>query len=75
MKRRLLYSAAFLFIMFSATSCEAISDCKVCQDVKYEGGAVVSASPETQYCGQDLINKESTPDLTIGSVTTKVECH
>ncbi len=74
MKRKLLYGAALVFIMFSVPSCEALSDCKVCQDVKYEGGAVISASAETQYCGTDLINKESTPDFTLGSVTTKVEC-
>jgi hypothetical protein len=75
MKRRLIYGAAFLFVMFSMTSCEAIGDCKVCQDVKYENGVVISASPETQYCGTELINQESRPDFTLGSVTTKVECY
>jgi hypothetical protein len=34
----------------------------------------LESGPETEYCGADLIAKEATPDITIGTVTTKVEC-
>jgi hypothetical protein len=74
MKRKLLFGSAFLFIMFSVTSCEKLGGCKVCQDVRYEAGAVIGATAETEFCGTQLIQKEATPDLTIGSITTKVEC-
>ncbi len=29
---------------------------------------------ETEYCGTDLVTKEATPPVTVGSHTTKVEC-
>jgi hypothetical protein len=75
MKRKIIFSISFLVIMFSVTSCEKLGGCKVCQDVKYEAGSVISKSAEQEYCGTELIQKESTPDFTLGSVTTKVECN
>jgi hypothetical protein len=74
MKRKLLFGATLLLLSWAATSCEAISGCKICKNVKYERGAVLESGPETEYCGADLIAKEATPDVTIGTVTTKVEC-
>jgi hypothetical protein len=74
MKRKLLFVTTFLFLVWAATSCEAISGCKICKNVKYERGAVLESGPETEYCGTDLIAKEATPDETIGTVTIKVEC-
>jgi hypothetical protein len=62
MKTKLVFGAAFLFVVWAATSCEALSGCKKCKDVIYE------------YCGAELIAKEATPDVTVGSQTTKVEC-
>jgi hypothetical protein len=75
MKRKLLFGATFLFLVWAATSCEAISGCKKCKNVTYENGSVVSSSGETEYCGTDLIAKEATPDVTVGTITTKVECN
>jgi len=74
MKRKILFGTVFVFIMVSVTSCEELSGCKVCQDVRYEAGIVIGSSAETEFCGTELIQKEATPDLTIGSITTKVEC-
>ncbi len=74
MKRKLLFGAAFLFVVWAATSCEALTDCKFCKNVTYENGVVVNEGSETEYCGADLIAKEATPDVTVGSLTTKVEC-
>jgi len=33
----------------------------------------VKGSHETEYCGAALEKKESTPDVTTGALTTKVE--
>ena len=75
MKTKLLFGAAFFFFAWAATSCESLSGCKVCKNVTYENGSVVNSGSETEYCGTDLITKEATPDVTVGSLTTKVECH
>ena len=75
MKRKLLFGATFLFLVWAATSCEAISGCKKCQNVDYENGLVINSGPETEYCGDELIKKEATPPVTVQNRTTKVECH
>jgi hypothetical protein len=74
MKTKLVFGAAFLFVVWAATSCEALSGCKKCKDVIYERGSVVNSGSEIEYCGAELIAKEATPDVTVGSQTTKVEC-
>jgi hypothetical protein len=74
MKRKLVFGASFLLIAWAVTSCEAISSCKKCKNVEYENGSVIISGSETEYCGADLVKKEATPDVTVGSVTTKVEC-
>jgi hypothetical protein len=74
MKRKLIFGATFLFLAWAATSCEAISGCKKCKEVIYEKGSVLSSGSETEYCGTDLITKEATPDVTVGTLTTKIEC-
>ena len=74
LKRKLLFAVAFLFIAWGATSCEAISGCKICKDVTYENGAVISSGTDTEYCGADLVKKEATKDITVGTQTIKVEC-
>jgi len=74
MKRKFLYLLSFLFLAWIANSCEALSGCKKCQDVTYEDGVVVFATPETEYCGEELIKKESIPDAPVGNQIIKVEC-
>ncbi|TAL65159.1 MAG: hypothetical protein EPN88_09930 [Bacteroidetes bacterium] len=74
MKRKLLFGALFLFFVWAADSCTALKDCKFCKNVTYENGSVVSSGTETEYCGTDLITQEAKPDVTVGSLTTKVEC-
>lgn len=74
MKRKLLFGAAFMFVAWAATSCEAISGCKFCKNVTYENGSVLISGSETEYCGADLVKQEATPDVKIGTLTTKVEC-
>ena len=36
---------------------------------------VINTGTETQYCGTDLVKQEAIPDVTVGTITTKVECH
>ena len=74
MKRTLIFGATFLFIAWAFTSCESLSDCGFCKNVTYENGSVINEGTETEYCGQDLIVKKATPPVTVGSLTTKVEC-
>lgn len=75
MKKKLLYATVFVLIAWSFTSCNSLSkNCKFCKTVTYENGNVVNSGTETEYCGTDLIAKEATPDITVGSLTTKVEC-
>ena len=74
MKSKLLFGASFLFIAWAFTSCEALSDCGFCKNVTYENGSVINEGSETEYCGDALIAKKATPPVTVGSLTTKVEC-
>jgi hypothetical protein len=74
MKSRILFIAVLLFLCWSVNSCEMISGCKICQDITYENGQEVFASPETEFCGDELIAKETTPDVTVGNQTIKVKC-
>jgi hypothetical protein len=74
-KSKFLFIAAFLLLSWAANSCEALTGCKVCQDVTYEDEKEVYSTAETEFCGDDLIKKEATPDLPIGKQIIKVECH
>jgi hypothetical protein len=74
MKRKLILGVSFLFIAWAFTSCEALSDCGFCKNVTYENGTVINEGSETEYCGQELIAKKATLPVTVGSLTTKVEC-
>lgn len=72
MKRVLLYAAGFVFIAISFTSCE--KSCKICQQNTYNSSGLVTAGTETEYCDAALLRIEATPDVTVGSLTTKWEC-
>jgi hypothetical protein len=76
MRRKLIFGVSFLVIAWTFTSCESLSDCGFCKDVTYETGNPdpIQTGTETEYCGQDLVNKKATAPVTVGSLTTKVEC-
>lgn len=76
MKKTLVFAASFLFIAWAFTSCESLSDCGFCKEVSYEQGNPdpVQVGTETEYCGTDLIKQKAIQPVTVGSVTTKVEC-
>jgi len=72
MKRKILLGAGLLFIGWAATSCE--ENCGFCRTVTYENGVVINTGTETEYCGADLLAQKAKPDITVGSLVTKVEC-
>jgi hypothetical protein len=75
MKRKLFYAAGFFFIVFSFTSCDAIKNCKICQQNTYNStGGLITAGSESEYCDADLIRIEATPDVTVLGITTKWKC-
>jgi hypothetical protein len=74
MKKKLIIGASFLFIAWAFTSCEALSDCGFCKEVTYEGTTLVNEGTETEYCGADLAKQKAIQPVTVGALTTKVEC-
>jgi hypothetical protein len=73
MKRILSYSAAFVFIVLSVTSCE--KNCKVCAQNTYDSSnKLVTAGTDAEYCDAELIAVEAIKDVTISGMTTKWEC-
>jgi hypothetical protein len=73
MKRILIYAAGFVIFAVSFTSCE--NSCKVCQQNTYNSsGTLLTSGSETEYCDAALLRIESTPDVTVGGVTTKWVC-
>jgi hypothetical protein len=75
MKSKSVLFAVLLFIYWAANSCEALNGCKVCQDITYEDGKEVFSTPDKEFCGDELLTKEATPDVTVGNQTIKVKCH
>jgi len=74
MKRKLLLGVFFVFLAWAATSCEALSDCGFCKNVTYDNGVITNTGAESEFCGAELIAKKATPDYTVGTLVTKVEC-
>ncbi len=75
MKRKLLFGAAFLFVAWAATSCEALSDCKFCKMVTTDSSnGDVNEGGETEYCGAELIVIKAKTPTTTGTLTTKWQC-
>jgi len=74
MKKKILFGAGLFFVAWAFTACDALGDCGFCKTVTYENGVVINSSAETEYCGTDLITQKAKPDITIGSLVTKVEC-
>ncbi len=76
MKKKVLFRlsvlAAVVAMTVSIDSCA--NNCKFCKYVEYENGNVINSGSETEYCGADLIKQEAIPDVTVGGITTKVEC-
>jgi hypothetical protein len=74
MKRKILFGAGLLFFTMLFTACNPLSDCGFCKNVTYENGVVINSGTETEYCGTDLITQKAKPNITVGNLTTKVEC-
>ncbi|MFN8211734.1 MAG: hypothetical protein U0T33_12335 [Bacteroidales bacterium] len=75
MKKKLIIAAAFVIFAVSFNACSLLQNCKTCKYVTYDNGSYVSETGAAEYCGTDLVKQEAIPDVTVGSVTTKVECN
>lgn len=74
MKRKLFFAAVLAFMAISFPSCEE-TGCRVCQQNTYDSsGDLIRAGSETEYCDASLVRIQTTPDVTVGGVTTKWEC-
>lgn len=75
MKKKILFAAGLLCMLISFHSCE-LSNCQVCNQVKYDNqsGDVISEGTEAEYCDGELLAIKATPDVPIGNTTTKWEC-
>ena len=75
MKKKILYAAAFLFIVWAAQSCEALDECKFCKMVTTDNvTGEVTEGFETEYCGASLVAIEAKGPTTVGNSTTTWEC-
>lgn len=75
MKRKLLFTAGFIFVAWSFNSCDSLKSCKTCQQNTYNSaGTLLTAGSETEYCDAALVRIEATPDVTVVGVTTKWVC-
>jgi len=72
MKKKILFAAGLFFIAWGFTACE--DNCGFCKTVTYENGVIINEGTETEYCGTDLLTQKAKPDITVGDLTTKVEC-
>ena len=75
MKRKILYAAAFVFIAWAATACEALSECKFCKMVTTDSSnGDVTEGFETEYCGAALVAIQAKGSVTVGTKTTVYSC-
>ena len=73
-EKEVIIRSIFSFIAWAFASCEALSDCGFCKNVTYENGSVINEGSETEYCGADLEAQKAIDPVTVGNLTTKVEC-
>lgn len=73
MKRKIVFAVVLVLIAWSFTSCE--KKCKFCRTVTYDNGVEINSTSSSEYCGASLVAKESTPDIEIGTLLTRVECN
>ncbi|MDR2887882.1 MAG: hypothetical protein LBV26_07790 [Bacteroidales bacterium] len=74
MKTKIILLALLVFIAWAAPSCDSGDDCGYCRTVTYDNGFKTQESPETEYCGLDLLTQQTRQDVKIGSQVTKTEC-
>jgi hypothetical protein len=75
MKRKLLIGVVYVFIAWSISACEALSNCEACKTVTTDitTGYVTESLTETQYCGAELLSIK-TKSNTNGSLKTTYKC-
>ncbi len=74
MKSILRLASVLFFMAIVGPSCESLDDCKTCKLVVYEDGARVSETTGTQYCGDELSDKENAEPVVVGNRESVYEC-
>ncbi|NMC37760.1 MAG: hypothetical protein GYA41_05505 [Bacteroidales bacterium] len=74
MKMKILFWAILMMIIFTFTSCEELTGCKICRQVTYVNGIVEQEGREVEYCGAELIAIEATADIVSGNTRISWEC-
>lgn len=75
MKRKVLFGAAFLFVAWAATSCEALSDCQFCKMITTDTATGdTTEGYETEYCGAELLAIKAKGTTTTGTLSTSWTC-
>lgn len=74
MKMKILFCAILTAMIFTFTSCEELTGCKICRQVTYVNGIVEQEGRETEYCGAQLIAIEATADIVSGNTRISWEC-
>lgn len=71
---KILFCVILTVMIFTFTSCEELTGCKICRQVTYVNGIVEQEGRETEYCGAELIAIEATADIVSGNTRIAWEC-
>jgi len=76
MKRKILFAAGLVCMIFSFHSCDELSNCQVCQQNIYDtsSGTLLTEGSDAEYCDAELVAIKAIGDVTAGGKTTKWEC-
>lgn len=75
MKRIFIIVTSFILLTITFTSCETLGTCKICREITYQTNrGIINEGPESEYCGAELIAKETQDDLVIGDKRYYWEC-
>lgn len=75
MKKRIFYGTSmFIMMIFSLTSCEGLSGCKICRQDTYVNGTLEIEGREREYCGAELVAIEATADVVTGNTRVTWKC-
>jgi hypothetical protein len=74
--KKILFSIALVLVL-GATSCLPDAACKFCEAVTYDAttGKEIDRQDPTEYCGDELADKEFSDPVIIGDEKTVWECY
>jgi hypothetical protein len=77
MKAKKLFLSLTVILVLGATSCFPDDACKFCEAVTYDAnsGNEIDRQDPTEYCGDELADKEFADPVIIGDERTEWECY